>query len=160
MFNFLNIWKPIGIFGGIAAALLLAWGMRVDHLRAGYKSTLDTIVIAFTDMGEKIDDGDYGKIVVSANKVGAERSRYLREREQERAANVIMADSVRRAGQETEEALKRAAEYQRRVSKLTKERDQWIAKAREASTRTERMTAEKEVAECTDALSELWRRGF
>lgn len=149
-------WKLIGV--GLIVSILLAYGLRNDHLRAGYRERLDTIRIAFKDMGEKV--GGYDDILPAANKVGAERARYLRERDQERAANEIMAGSVKRLGEETAVALQEAEDAQRKVAQLTKERDSWIAKARSASTRTERMSAELEVAECVAALSELRQSGF
>lgn len=142
----------------IAFALVLAWGMRVDHLRAGYKDRLNSIKIAFEDMGEKPKGFD--DLVPVVNKVGAERARYKRERDQERAANEIMAGSIKRAAAETEQALQESADAQRKVAELTKQRDHWIAKARAASTRVERMEAEKELAECVSAMSELRRQGF
>jgi hypothetical protein len=143
---------------GLIVSALLTYGLRNDHLRAGYKERLDTIRIAFVDMGEKV--GGYDDILPAANKVGSERARYRQERDQERAANEIMAASVTRLGEETAVALQEAETAQRKVVQLTRERDQWIARARSAATRTERMSAELEVAECVQALSELRASGF
>lgn len=156
--SILNIWKPMGIGAAIAAAVIFAWALRLDHLRAGWRTvaigheqTLNTIRIAFSDMGEPVKK--------NADIEPAVR-RLFRQREDERAANTIMAGSVRRAGEETQRAMAETEEAQRKIAKLTKERDTWIAKARSASTRTERMTAELELAECVTALSELRQSGF
>ncbi len=46
MFNILNIWKPVGIFGAIAAALLLAWGLRVSSLNDAKNELLKLILPA------------------------------------------------------------------------------------------------------------------
>lgn len=149
-------WRLIGT--GLVITLLLGWALRLDHLRAhwrtialGHEQTLSTIRIAFEDMGEPVPaDADIEPAV----------RRAFRQREDERAANAIMAGSVKRAGEETQRAQAETEEAQRRIAKLTKERDTWIAKARSASTRTERMTAELELAECVSALSELRASGF
>lgn len=37
------IWKPLGIGAGIVAALLLAWALRLDHLRADWKGRFDQL---------------------------------------------------------------------------------------------------------------------
>ena len=152
----LRHWRLIGT--ALIIAALLAWGLRLDHLRAGWRTialgheqTLKTIRIAFEDMGEPVQsDADIEPSV----------RRIYRQREEERAANAIMAGSVKRAGEETQRAMAETEEAQRKIAKLTKERDQWIARARSASTRTERMTAELELAECVSALSELRASGF
>jgi len=155
-FAILRHWKLVG--AGLIIAALLAYGLRNDHLRAGYKERLDTIRIAFEDMGEKVKG--YDSLVPAANKIGAERARYLRERDQERAANEVMAGSVQRLAAETTVAVQESEEAHRKLAKLEKERDRWIARARAAETRTERLTAEQEVAECVEAMSNLRRQGF
>jgi hypothetical protein len=152
----LRYWKLIGT--ALIVAGLLTYGLRNDHLRAGYKARLDTIRIAFKDIGyKKLGDDD---LAPNVNRLAAERNLAKTERDQERAANDIMADSVRRAAAETEQAMQAATDAHRRIAQLTKERNQWIEKARSAATRTERMSAELEVAECVAALSELRSAGF
>jgi hypothetical protein len=36
--------KYLALAGGVALALVLAWGLRVDHLRAGWKLKFETVV--------------------------------------------------------------------------------------------------------------------
>ena len=88
------------------------------------------------------------------------RVRYQRERDAERLSNGIMASSIRTLESDTARAAKQSADAQRRVAQVTKERDRWIERAQRAETRTERMSAEKEVEECVKALTELRSAGF
>jgi hypothetical protein len=150
--------KALGI-GGLALALSLGWGFRVDHLRGGYKSQLDVIRIAFVDMGEKPkkDGSDLPAIV---NKVGAERARYRQERDAARGLVTTQSNSIRTLEKETAEAARESEANLRMIAEATRQRDFWIKRARAAETRTERRTAQEELNECEQVLDALYQAGF
>lgn len=58
------------------------------------------------------------------------------------------------------EAVRKAEQAQKLMAEMKRQRDYWIAEARNASTRTERRSAEDEVAECESVMDDLRRQGF
>lgn len=156
MIFLVRYWKLIGI--GLIFSALLAYGLRNDHLRAGYKERLDTIVIAFKDMGEKV--GGYDGIVPAANKIGAERTRYKRERDEAQGVVDIQSSSIRALEQESADAQRQAEQHRRQIAEVTRQRDAWRDRARAAETRTERLSAEEELRQCEEVLDRLYQRGF
>lgn len=152
----LRYWKSIGL--AILVAGLLSYGLRNDHLRAGYKERLDTIRIAFKDMGETVRG--YDDLVPVANKVGAERARYRRERDAAQGVVDVQSASIRQLGQESADAARQAQQLRQQIAAVTQQRDAWIARARAASTRTERLSAEQELAQCEAVLDRLYAAGF
>lgn len=156
MLFLLRHWKLVGI--GLIVTGLLTYGLRNDHLRAGYKAQLNTIRIAFKDIGEPVkSDKD---IAPAVKKLADARNKARQELSLERSANEIMAGSIKALEQETIAAAQASADHRRRIEQVTKERDRWIARARQAETRMERLTAEQELAECQDVLNELRQSGF
>lgn len=152
----LRYWKLIGT--ALIVSALLAYGLRNDHLRAGYKARLDTIRIAFRDMGEKVDG--YGNLVPVANKIGAERTRYRRERDEAQAVVDVQSDSIRTLEQEHADAMRQAEQRRKQIAEVTRQRDAWKARAQSAETRTERLSAEEELRQCEEVLDRLYQRGF
>lgn len=154
----ISIWKPVGLVAGIALALSLAWGFRVDHLRAGYKQQLDTIKIAFADIGEKVSG--YDKLPVAVYKLDIQRARYKRERDAAQGVVEVQSSSIRALEAETAEAVRQSEQRRKQIAEVTRQRDAWIARARQAETRTERMSAEEELRECEQVLDRLYASGF
>lgn len=151
-----RLWVKAGV--GLIIALLLAWGLRVDHLRAGYKQQLDTIRIAFSDIGEKVSG--YDKLAVAVHKVDIDRQRYKRERDAAQGVVEVQSSSIRALEAETAEAVRQAEQKRKQIAEVTRQRDAWIARARQAETRTERMSAEKELEQCEQVLDRLYASGF
>lgn len=143
---------------GIAFALLVAWGLRVDHLRAGYKQQLATIKIAFEDIGEKV--GGYDKLPVAVYAVDIDRKNLRAERDDARGRVATQTNSIRALEAESKQAIRLAETQRMQIEELTRQRDTWIRVARNASTRTERLSAEEEAKQCEDAMDRLYQQGF
>lgn len=149
-----------GLTFGLVAALLLAlaWGARVDHLRAGYKATLGRILVSIDlATGRKVDAA---AAPVTIEAIGVLRDRYRQERNEARGVVDRQSASIRAAGAETAR-LAAIGERNRQLAEATaRERDVWIQRARSAETRTERLSAEAELEECNAVLDALYRDGF
>jgi hypothetical protein len=167
--NWLSLVDPVDavkrkVLGGIGLAALMAiaalggWGARVDHLRARYADRLNSVRIVLKDVG-------FGAVQAGAEAntvklLGAQRDQYLSERDQARTLVGVQSASIDRLHGE-EAAAQREAEANRKLlAAAVKERDTWIARARAAETRTERLSAEQEVAECEAVLDDLRAKGF
>ena len=86
---------------GLVTALLLAlaWGARVDHLRAGYKAALGKILVSIDlTTGRKVDAA---AAPVTIEAIGILRDRYRQERNEARAVVDRQSASIRAAGAET-----------------------------------------------------------
>lgn len=158
MFGLPNIWKPVAGGAGLIALLLGAWGLRVDHLRAGYKERLETIRIVLRNVGEKVDG--YNDIPKAVVRIDLERARYRRERDAAQGVVDVQSSSIRALEQETNAAQASAAANRKLIVEVTRQRDAWIARARSAETRTERLSAEEELKQCNDVLDRLYSQGF
>lgn len=144
--------------GGIALALTAGWGMRVDHLRAGYKKRLDVIRIVFEDIGEK--KPSYDGLEPAIRKLDDQRDQLGKDLKTERALTETQTASIDALELESAAAAARGAENRQRIAAVTKQRDAWIRRARDAETRTERHSAEEELAECEAVLNALYSAGF
>lgn len=159
----LRYWKLIGtalILVGLVSALALHLrnDEKVRRVLAGRTAQLDTIRIAFRDMGEKVSG--YDDIVPAANKVGAERARYKREREEAQAVVDVQSDSIRALEYERADAMRQAVQRMKQIAEVTRQRDAWKARAKSAETRTERLSAEEELRQCEEVLDRLYQRAF
>ena len=147
------------IFGLVTALLLaVAWGARVDHLRAGYKAALGRILVSIDlATGRKVD-ASAAPVTIEA--IGVLRDRYRQERNEARSVVDRQTASIKAAGAETAR-LAAIGERNRQLAETTaRERDVWIQRARSAETRTERLSAEAELEECNAVLDALYRDGF
>ncbi len=142
----------------LALLLTLAWGARVDHLRAGYKAALGKILVSIdVTTGRKVT-ADAAPVTIEA--LGVLRDRYRQERNDARTVVDRQSASIRAAGMETAR-LAGVADRNRQLADATaRERDGWIQRARAAETRTQRLSAEAEVEECDAVLDALYRDGF
>lgn len=145
--------------GGLGFALLLAlaWGFRVDHLRGTYLERLNVIRIDLSKAGVKTPAKNPGNGVAL---VIAQRNEARTDRDAARQLVDIQSNSIARLGQETETAKARAEANRKAADEAARQRDFWIKQARTASTRTERLSAEQELAECEAVLDSLYSSGF
>ena len=86
-------WRLIGV--GLALSLLLAWGMRVDHLRAKYKAQVHTLTVTIVDMTDQALAKDKEWRALEKRWAG-EAKKIRKERDDEVARVVATADQLRR----------------------------------------------------------------
>lgn len=147
------------IMGGLGIALLLAlaWGFRVDHLRGVYLDRLNVIRIDLSKVGIKTP----AKNPVNGVALVIEQRKTARaERDTARTLVDVQSSSIERLGRETETAQARAEANRKLANEAARQRDYWIKQARTASTRTQRLSAEEELAECEAVLDSLYSSGF
>ena len=144
---------------GVTTLLVGAWGLRVDHLRAGYKDRLDGIVTAVEKLSGK-RKLSYNSVTAEIVTVAATRDQYQRERDNARGVVREQSASIARLKDESDRAMTAARRQQALITKLTADRDAWIERAQRASTRLERLSAEQEAKECSDVLDSIYEAGF
>lgn len=143
---------------GISFLILLAWGLRVDHLRGGYKAKLEAVVLAVVDIGEPKPSFD--KLPDTVRKIDGDRKALRKERDDALAVVDLQSSSITKLEQEGIEAAERAAANRKLFEETKRQRDAWIQRARAAETRTERLSAEEELRECEAVLDSLRQQGF
>jgi hypothetical protein len=156
---------PLGtlqrVIGGgliVALAIVAAWALRVDHLRAGHRARLDRIAIAIEDVtGRKPTDGEEPATIRA---VGLVRDRYRLQRNEARQVVERQSRSIRTLADETTRQAAIGARNRALAVTALRERDAWIARAEAAETRTARLSAEAEAAECERVADALYREGF
>ena len=142
----------------VALLLALAWGARVDHLRAGYKAVIGRILVSIDlATGRKVT-ADAAPVTIEA--IGVLRDRYRQERNEARGVVERQSASIRAAGEETARLQAVAARNRQLAEATVRERDAWIERAQAAETRTQRLSAEAELEECNAVLDALYRDGF
>lgn len=150
--------KYLAIGGGIAFAAVAAWGLRVDNLRAGYKSQLEKVVVAFVEIGEP--KPSFKELPTAVKKLDLDRASLKRERDDALSVVDMQSTSIVQLEQEGIEAARKAEANRKLIDEATRQRDAWIQRARTAETRTERLSAEEELRECEAVLDSLRSRGF
>jgi len=153
-----GIGKYFAIGGGIAFAAVAAWGLRVDNLRAGYKSQLEKVVVAFVEIGEP--KPSFKDLPTGVKKIDIDRASLKRERDDALSVVDVQSTSIVQLEQEGIEAARKAEANRKLIEEATRQRDAWIQRARTAETRTERLSAEEELRECEAVLDSLRSRGF
>ena len=150
--------KYLAVGGGIAFAAVAAWGLRVDSLRAGYKSQLEKVVVAFVEIGEP--KPSFKELPTAVKKLDLDRATLKRERDDALSVVDMQSTSIVQLEQEGIEAARKAEANRKLIAEATRQRDAWIQRARTAETRTERLSAEEELRECEAVLDSLRSRGF
>lgn len=148
----------IGIAMTLSLVIALAWGFRVDHLRARYLDRLNSIRITLesvTGTKPSLKDTPAG-----VKDLAADYRLAKTERDEARGVVDLQTASIDRLEQETQEAAQKSVAQAKLIAATKRERDAWIKRAREAETRVERLTAEQELAECEQVLDSLYARGF
>lgn len=143
---------------GVLLLAALGWGLRVDHLRADYKATVDRVLVSIEIVtGRKVKE-DAAPVTIEA--VGIQRDRLRQERNEARGIVDQQTASIRAAGAETER-LRKLSQRDRDLAEATiRQRDEWIRRAQAAETRTQRLTAQAEMEECNAVLDALYSDGF
>ena len=101
--------KYIGIAAAIVIAGLLAWGLRVDSLRGGYKAQLEAVVLAVVDIGEPKPSFD--KLPDTVRKIDGDRQGFKKERDDARAVVDLQAPDQAEAGRALVAALDAEPEH-------------------------------------------------
>ena len=156
-------WKLIGAAIGVVALIALVWShfasdARTRQQRDTYQQRLSTIRITFKDNGG---------IKVKAGKEVDGLKLVIRQRDEARADKALadtvidnQSASIAALENETQQALQTVARERKLKEQTIRERDMWIRRAKEASTRTERLSAEQELAQCEAVLDRLRLQGF
>lgn len=148
------------ILGGAAAvlALSLSWGIRVDHLRSVHKDNIDRVVVALRNGGYDKTTAKLAEqsVVDLVNKRDMARD----ERDIARKLVEIQSASILHLHEQSEKAAREAEAQRKLIKAALRERDAWIARAKQAETRTERLSAEEELRECEQVLNSLYISGF
>lgn len=150
--------SAVGIATLLAIAALAAWGLRVDHLRGGYKAQLEAVVLAVVDIGEPKPSFD--KIPAAVREIDKDRRAFAKERDAALAVVDLQSSSITQLEQEGIAAAQRAEANRKLFEETKRQRDAWIQRARAAETRTERLSAEEELRECEAVLDSLRQQGF
>ncbi|MEZ0495387.1 hypothetical protein [Sphingomonas sp. IW22] len=146
--------NPIKTVLVIALVGALAWGARVDHLRARYLDLLTRITIAIPDRPKP----DKAPEAIAALVKGRDDARTDRD-----AARLIVKQqsaSIDALAAETDRLVQLGVEQRRLAEATIRQRDEWIRRAQAAETRTERLSAETEMEECNAVLDALYHDGF
>ena len=142
----------------VALAIVAAWGLRVDALRAGYRTQLDRISIAIGDVtGHRPKAAD---MPVTIAAIGIVRDRYRLQRDEARGLVDRQSTSIQALADEGKRQAAISARNRELALSALRERDAWIARAEAAETRTARRSAEAEAAECERVADALYRDGF
>lgn len=149
----------VALGSGIAILLLLAWALRLDDLRSGWKSRYEGLSTVVVEMAgpEAMVKGDPAQTVRNLAK-----QRDIARRERDAAKNIMIqqGESIRLYKEESDRLRKLSTEQRAEIVRLSQQREVWIAKAEAASTRTERLAAEAEVKICEQVMDELYANGF
>lgn len=141
---------------GVLAALMWVW--RVNDLRASHLETIDAVV---TELKEAGLGGANRKNVAAVTKTLVEQRNTARsERDTARVLVETQSNAIAALEQETQEYIRNARAQREMVEEATRQRDIWIARARNASNRTERLSAEEEIRQCEQVLDSLYSQGF
>lgn len=150
--------RAIGLGLVVALAIALAWGFRVDALRGRYRAQLDRISIAIDQVtGRKVSPAA-APIAIEA--VGIVRDRYRQQRDEARGVVERQSASITALAAESARQAAIGARNRQLAEAAIAERGRWIARAAAAETRTERLSAEAEAAECERVADALYQDGF
>lgn len=142
----------------LALALFVGWAARVNHLRGNHLQSLHEVA---DTLGEALSAKiGVSQLVPAANRLAGQRDQYLRERENARAVIQRQADSINALHDESERLAKLSEKDRALAKEMIRQRDVWIATAKAASTRTERLSAEQELEQCDAVLNALFDAGF
>lgn len=149
------------LIAGASVALLLvaAWGFRVDHLRAGYLGQLEATAKVLTDAGLPGVRARSNVAVVTQTLANRD-ARHVIERDEARGLLASQSKMVDDWKAKSDEYAREAEANRKMAETAARLRDVWIKRAREAATRTERLSAEEELKQCEAVLDALYSRGF
>lgn len=143
---------------GIATLLFAAWAFRMNHLRADHLQVIDDTVVVLKEAG--LGGANRGNLAASTKTLVGHRDTARAERDTARALVDSQSASIAALEKETQEYIANGEAQRRMIAQTIKQRDMWIARARTAANRTERLSAEEEVRECDAVLNSLYSSGF
>lgn len=149
----------VGIVAFLALVGSILWGMRVDHLRGEYRDQLVSIGQTLEDATVH-EDIDLDQIGQALNQVIADRDHFKRERDNARAVLATQSETIRAYEAETNRLRAISERNAELAAAAIRDRDMWIARAEQASTRTERLSAEEELRQCEEVLNALYEADF
>lgn len=152
----------------LALVVALAWGFRVDSLRSTHKERIDAVVVqlksAFEgdenlreDRGFKVAPKNAASLV---KRLADDRMTYRAERDSARSVLRLQSGKIIALEEETQRLKRLSEDNAKMARKVIEERNVWIARARAAATRTERLAAEQELVQCQEVLDALFQAGF
>ncbi|TXH56491.1 MAG: hypothetical protein E6Q97_06285 [Desulfurellales bacterium] len=131
---------------------------KVRDERDTYKERLSTIRVEFkTGGGIKVKAG---KEIEGVKLVIRQRDEALADKALADRVIDNQSASIAALEDETKAAQAKAARERKLKEETIRERDMWIKRARTAATRTERLSAEEELAQCEAVLDRLRAQGF
>lgn len=153
-----TIQRAIGLGLVVALTIALAWGFRVDALRSRYRAQLNRISVAIEQVtGRKVSPAE---APVAIEAVGIVRDRYRQQRDEARGVVDRQSASITALAAESARQAAIGARNRQLAETALRERDTWIARATAAETRTDRLSAEAEAAECERVADALYQDGF
>lgn len=141
---------------GVIAVLLWVW--RVNDLRASHLNTIDLVVAELKEAG--LGGANRDNVDAVTKTLAEQRNKARAERDTARALVETQSNAILALEKETQEHIENARAQRKMVEEATRQRDIWIARARSASTRTERLSAEEEIRQCEQVLDSLYSQGF
>lgn len=155
-----------GMLGlGIALMLSLAWGTRVNHLRAYWKEQAQTIRIDLDSVtrevgvqsgnpGLKYDGKNPEQIIAQVQALG-------RDKREWQDVATVQSERIADLGEEQYRLERMLASERRKAEKLIAERNQALNRLQNLElTPQEQATCESQLKAAEDALDELFERGF
>lgn len=143
----------------IAIGALSLWALRLESLRAGWAEDFRDVQKATLEVsGRKTLKRD--NVATEIRNIGMLRDVYKAERDGARQSLSTQSLAVKELERQSEASRKVSAENRAKIRQLLESRAKWIAKAEAAATRTERLSAEEEIAQCERAMDELFNEGF
>lgn len=158
--NFISMkWLVFILIGGLLA--MTAWGWRMDSLRekwrtTAYEITWEVAAVAGIDRS-KLKPKD---AVAKIRGIAEDRDLFRRERDNARGVIDVQSTSIRNYEKETNRMRAISAKQAKLVASLIAQRNVWIQRAKDAGTRTERLTCEEELKETEDVLDALYEAGY
>lgn len=156
---FATFGRAVSVSLTVLLVAALTWGVRVDHLRSGYKEALDGVARTVATLtGRKVVA--YPLLSSEITSIDMDRKEALGERDNARQVLAVQSESIRQYEAETKRLRAISDDRSALAARLIADRARWIAKAQEASTRVERLSAERELQECEEVLDALYAAGF
>lgn len=148
------------VFGGMSVVLLALsiWAVRIDGLRGKHLRAVDQTVAVLDKAG--IANVSEANLPQAVELVAAARDKARAERDTARTLVDMQTQSIEHLQAESAAAAREAEANRKLAAAAIQQRDIWIARAKAASTRTERLSAEQEVQQCEQVLDQLYSSGF
>jgi uncharacterized transporter YbjL len=145
----------MGVLAG-ALAISLGWGARVNNLRAYYKAALSEITVTLDEVTSYKKEITIELAPLAVRELAGARDQYKRERNNARDIVRTQSGSIKVYEAETKRLKALSEKNAKQAAALIADRNVWIKKARQASTREARLLAESELRQCEEVLDALY----